>query len=315
MIAMALSGQPQILIADEPTTALDATIQAQILELLQEIRRDSAMALVLISHDLGVVAENYRPRLRHVCRPHRRGCADRHDLRSARTSLYLRPSRRLADLEARAAGCWRSPASCPSPRTCHRLQLRAALPRVRAGLRSGRSAGDRARARPSRGLHPCQERDRLSEPLLRPTSLVRHYQIRRGSRLFSHPATLRAVDGVSFTLQPGRTLGLVGESGCGKTTTARLVLGLLPLTAGEIRLQGETLPQAGIDALARAAPGHADGLPGSVGGARPAYRRRQAGHGAAGDPRHRRAGRAARQGAGDPAVGRPAGAPLRPLSA
>ena len=58
MIAMALAGQPQILIADEPTTALDATIQAQILELLQEIRRDSAMALVLISHDLGVVAEN-----------------------------------------------------------------------------------------------------------------------------------------------------------------------------------------------------------------------------------------------------------------
>ena len=56
---------------------------------------------------------------------------------------------------------------------------------------------------------------------------------------------MRAVDGVSFTLQPGRTLGLVGESGCGKTTTARLVLGLLPLTAGEIRLQGETLPQAG----------------------------------------------------------------------
>src|SRR6202022_3120985 len=58
MIAMALAGQPQILVADEPTTALDATIQAQILELLQEIRRDSAMALVLISHDLGVVAEN-----------------------------------------------------------------------------------------------------------------------------------------------------------------------------------------------------------------------------------------------------------------
>jgi peptide/nickel transport system ATP-binding protein len=85
----------------------------------------------------------------------------------------------------------------------------------------------------------------LSEPLLQAEGLVRHYQIRRGSRLFSHPATLRAVDGVSFTLQPGRTLGLVGESGCGKTTTARLVLGLLPLTEGEIRLQGETLPQAG----------------------------------------------------------------------
>ena len=85
----------------------------------------------------------------------------------------------------------------------------------------------------------------MSEPLLQAEGLVRHYQIRRGSRLFSHAATLRAVDGVSFTLQPGRTLGLVGESGCGKTTTARLVLGLLPLTAGEIRLQGETLPEAG----------------------------------------------------------------------
>ena len=85
----------------------------------------------------------------------------------------------------------------------------------------------------------------MSEPLLQAEGLVRHYQIRRGSRLFSHPETLRAVDGVSFTLQPGRTLGLVGESGCGKTTTARLVLGLLPLTEGEIRLQGETLPQAG----------------------------------------------------------------------
>ena len=85
----------------------------------------------------------------------------------------------------------------------------------------------------------------MSEPLLQAEGLVRHYQIRRGSRLFSHPATLRAVDGVSFTLQPGRTLGLVGESGCGKTTTARLVLGLLPLTDGEIRLQGEILPKAG----------------------------------------------------------------------
>ena len=154
----------------------------------------------------------------------------------------------------------------------------------------------------------------MNEPLLQADGLVRHYQIRRGSRLFSQAATLRAVDGVSFALQPGRTLGLVGESGCGKTTTARLVLGLLPLTAGEIRLQGETLPQAGIDALARAAPRHADGLPGSAGGARPSHRRRPAGHGAAGDPRHRRARRAARQGAGDPAVGRAAGAPLRPLS-
>jgi peptide/nickel transport system ATP-binding protein len=85
----------------------------------------------------------------------------------------------------------------------------------------------------------------LNAPLVEADTLVRHYRVRLGGRLLGEHATLRAVDGVSFALQPGRTLGLVGESGCGKTTTARLVLGLLPLTAGEIRLEGETLPAAG----------------------------------------------------------------------
>ncbi len=81
--------------------------------------------------------------------------------------------------------------------------------------------------------------------LLEARNLVRHYAVRKGGGLFGRTATLRAVDGVSFTLKPGRTLGLVGESGCGKTTTAKLVLGLLPLTAGEISIEGETLPKAG----------------------------------------------------------------------
>jgi peptide/nickel transport system ATP-binding protein len=85
----------------------------------------------------------------------------------------------------------------------------------------------------------------LSTPLIEAEDLARHYRVRLGGRLFGEHTTLRAVDGVSFVLQPGRTLGLVGESGCGKTTTARLVLGLLPLTAGEVRLEGEMLPAAG----------------------------------------------------------------------
>jgi peptide/nickel transport system ATP-binding protein len=85
----------------------------------------------------------------------------------------------------------------------------------------------------------------LNAPLVEAENLARHYRVRRGGRLFGEHATLRAVDGVSFALPEGRTLGLVGESGCGKTTTARLVLGLLPLTAGNIRLEGEILPIAG----------------------------------------------------------------------
>ena len=80
--------------------------------------------------------------------------------------------------------------------------------------------------------------------LLEVSNLARAYDVRRGRWPFARPATLHAVDGVSFELPAGRTLGLVGESGCGKTTTAKLVLGLVPLSAGEVRVGGEALPAA-----------------------------------------------------------------------
>ncbi|MBU0727019.1 MAG: ATP-binding cassette domain-containing protein [Alphaproteobacteria bacterium] len=78
--------------------------------------------------------------------------------------------------------------------------------------------------------------------LLEVDSLVRHYPVRIPGGLFGQPATLRAVDGVSFAVSPGKTLGLVGESGCGKSTTAKLVLGLLPPTAGAVRFEGGHVP-------------------------------------------------------------------------
>jgi peptide/nickel transport system ATP-binding protein len=88
----------------------------------------------------------------------------------------------------------------------------------------------------------------MSRPLLEVRGLAREYQARRGTWPFARTVPLRAVDGVSFDLDAGRTLGLVGESGCGKTTTAKLVLGLVPATAGEITIAGERLPEAGTPA-------------------------------------------------------------------
>jgi peptide/nickel transport system ATP-binding protein len=83
----------------------------------------------------------------------------------------------------------------------------------------------------------------MTLPLLEVRGLARQYRVRQGWGFLSRTASLRAVDGVSFRLAPGRTLGLVGESGCGKSTTAKLVLGLVPPSAGEVRFEGEALPQ------------------------------------------------------------------------
>ncbi len=88
----------------------------------------------------------------------------------------------------------------------------------------------------------------MTEPLLDVVDLARAYSVRRGPWPIARPASLRAVDGVSFTLEAGRTLGLVGESGCGKTTTAKLVLGLVPATAGAVRIAGAPLPPMGSTA-------------------------------------------------------------------
>jgi len=97
MIAMAMANEPELLIADEPTTALDVTVQAQIIELLRRLQASHRMGLVLISHDLGIVAGLGRQGRHHVCRPHRRARGGRGHLRSPSPSLYARPARFAAE--------------------------------------------------------------------------------------------------------------------------------------------------------------------------------------------------------------------------
>ena len=188
MIAMTLAGEPELLIADEPTTALDVTIQAQVLDLLHELKARRGMALLLITHDLGVVAR----------------MADR---------VGVMRDGRLVEVATQEA-FFRAPAH-PYSR-----ELFAALPENLAPPQKAAPAGRR--------------------PLLEVRDLQVHFPIRKGvfRRIVGQ---VRAVDGVGLELAAGRTLALVGESGCGKTTVGKAALGLLPPTGGELRWEGERL--------------------------------------------------------------------------
>lgn len=187
VIAIALANKPDLLIADEPTTALDVTIQAQILKLLRKIQAEQGMSLWLITHDFGVVRE-----MANTVAVMQRGVivesAEQHAFFSGATHPYTR-------------------------------KLFAALPSL-----------DHARK-----AHSEQ-----SGRLLEVSDFKVYYPIRRGlfKRVVGH---VKAVDGVSFKLGVGRTLALVGESGCGKTTLGKAVLRLIPASGGEISFQGENL--------------------------------------------------------------------------
>jgi len=185
MIAMALLCRPKLLIADEPTTALDVTVQAQVIALLRELQRELAMSMLFITHDLGVVAEvaDRVVVMRHGERVEEAGCVE----------LYARP------------------------RASYTRALIAAVPRL------GEEAG------PS--VEPGDE------TLLAVSGLTKRFPIRKGlfRRTVGH---VHAVENVSFDIRAGETLALVGESGCGKSTTGRLVMRLLEPTEGQVLLGG-----------------------------------------------------------------------------
>jgi peptide/nickel transport system ATP-binding protein len=263
MIAMALACGPKLLIADEPTTALDVTIQAQIVDLVRDLRRDFGMAVVWITHDLGVVADLAdRVAVMYAGRVVEQGTVDEiyASTRHPYTMGLLRSVPRLGetvpvkleeipgappDMRHDVAHCAFAP-RCPF--ADH--QSMAARPPLEAADQPDHLVACwhwrelAAAGVADRPLPELQQRTAATtEPLLEVRDLRTHFPIHRG--IFGRQAgVVRAVDGVDLSIPAGTTLGLVGESGCGKTTLGRTVMRLETPTAGQLRFDGADITRA-----------------------------------------------------------------------
>ncbi|HSH43028.1 MAG TPA: ABC transporter ATP-binding protein [Arenicellales bacterium] len=270
MIAIALANEPELLIADEPTTALDVTIQAQVLDVIRRLQRDRGMAVLLITHDLGVVSEMadrvavmYAGRIIEL---------------SGRESFFSDPkhpySRKLFDslpamnkrdrslqvirgfvpsLRTEFQGCRFAPRCDYVMDVCREQEpplIRADGGQVACHLYSL-----------ERGVEPSGEAEEIAPrkaagrpaaaaELLEVTGLKVHFPIRAGvfKRTVGH---VYAVDGVDLSIPTGRTLALVGESGCGKTTVGKGILQLTRPTAGAVRFQGQDLTRVSAAEMRR----------------------------------------------------------------
>ncbi|WP_017239964.1 dipeptide ABC transporter ATP-binding protein [Streptomyces sp. SS] len=238
LLAMALACEPRLLVADEPTTALDVTVQAQILDLLHELRRETGTALLLVTHDVGVAAESVDDVL--VMR------GGREVERGPVTTVLGAPAESYTRALLAAVPRLDGPARTARAHGLSRVDADAA-PDL-----GGPSAGAADAARDRGGLsavdaHSAYDRGGLGagaaqvpalphaaavpdEPLLEAVELRREFG--RGK------AAVTAVDGVSLTVRAGETLGVVGESGSGKTTLGRMLVRLLDPTGGRLRYRG-----------------------------------------------------------------------------
>ncbi len=260
MIAMALAGEPELLIADEPTTALDVTIQAQILDLLKQIQRDTGMAILLISHDLAVVAQMadrvavmYAGQIVETAARQTFFAEPRHpytqklfealpgaDKRQQRLSVIKGT---VPPLNQRFAGC-RFAERCERAWDVCQQQIPAWLGELNDGVRCHLFDEQITEQRPpvTKAHAPSKLSDVVpaSQTALQVQNLRVHFPIRKGI-LQRTVGYVKAVDDLSLTLHPAETLALVGESGCGKSTVGKGILQLLPITAGAVRFQGKTL--------------------------------------------------------------------------
>ena len=277
MIAIGLACDPKLLIADEPTTALDVTIQAQILELMKDLSRRLGIAMIVITHNLGVVAR-YADRVNVMyaaeivekataetlfsapCHPYTSG------LLRAVPRLDQGREARLATIDGLPPDLIRPPKGC---RFAARCPARVPVCDEHPALRP---VGDNHMA----ACHRAEEMTPLFRTTLYPTSahvdegpraahtgalaldvkgLSKNFSVRLSRNPLSRSkAVVRAVNDVSFAIEAGKTLGLVGESGCGKTTVGRSILRLIDPSAGEVVFEGEdiaTRPQHQLATMRR----------------------------------------------------------------
>ncbi len=272
VIAMAMAGRPRLIIADEPTTALDVTVQAQVLSVLAQRQRETGAAVILITHDLGVIAEvAHRVAVMYGGRIVETGTVEEifSNPRHPYTVGLLRSLPRLDGGETRLvpiSGQPPMPAALPPGCTFHprcpighaRERCAAEDPALREIAPAHRSAChfaeekwekwgqyqiSEANTPPlSSGLARKFDTDPISYEgdLLRIEALQVHFPIKAGI-LRRRVGWVRAVDGVSLSVRAGETVGLVGESGCGKTTTGRAVMGLIPATGGRVVFAGQDI--------------------------------------------------------------------------
>ncbi|MGI8933724.1 MAG: ABC transporter ATP-binding protein [Phormidesmis sp.] len=233
MIAIALAGDPALLIADEPTTALDVTIQATTLDLLRDLQTRRGTAIVFITHDMGVVSEiadrvavMYKGDLVEVAPVYELFANPQHPYTQGLLNCRPRPNKQLKRLptvsdfmEVR-----------PGPDNTEEIVAKVRTPAEKALLLAEVSPAEVDR----------QYQALLQKtPLLKVQNLTKAFPMRDG--FFGKKTEFRAVDSVSFEVYPGETLGLVGESGCGKSTLSRCMLRLIDPKAGTIEFDGKSV--------------------------------------------------------------------------
>ncbi|MFC4949514.1 dipeptide ABC transporter ATP-binding protein [Pseudonocardia sp. GCM10023141] len=274
MIAMALANDPQVLLADEPTTALDVTVQAQIMQLLVNLQESRNTAIVLITHDLGLVASHadriavmYAGRIVETGTTDDIFAAPRHAytyglLSSLARMDHARPEK-LEPIPGQPPSLSRVPSGCAFNPRCRfssedctvdvpqLLPMAAGSDHLHACIHPDEVAAAFSAPRPPAAKAEAAVRS-TTPPVVEVTELVKHFPIRSGVFIRRQVGTVQAVNGINLAIQPGTTLSLVGESGCGKSTAARTILRLHEPTSGTVRLGDRDITGLSLGELRKA---------------------------------------------------------------